>query len=297
MEPKVYSLGWNLEKRLVIDDHLLYYYDRDVSGDSYFAIFNDIEKTTIIKKKEAKSNSYVQIEDIQVEYKKIIDISNEGGRWEGDCLYGVPFGFGCLYNDSGVLIYSGFLLQGGRIGKGQQFYPDTQTIYYSGTYLNGLKHGWGTMYDKNGKKVYEGNWAFDDNKDFLLNNTNTNGKSNNLIHNLITELVVCDYSFENVKEVILDDYPDLEKIQIGRDCFKEANRFYVENCNKLKTIDIRSDSFNRCSSMFCFTPSALLKCKREGNVRICNCSSLLSLTIGQYSFGDYDGSFELKSKR
>ena len=39
----------------------------------------------------------------------IINISDRGDRWEGNSLYGVPFGFGCYYNEENVLTYKGFV--------------------------------------------------------------------------------------------------------------------------------------------------------------------------------------------
>ena len=63
--------------------------------------------------------------------------------------------------------------------------------------------------------------------------------------------------------------------------------FIIDGLNQLKTIKIGKNSFtqkiNDCG------------CDRWKSFHILNCESLKSIQIGQYSFSDYAGEFELKN--
>ena len=88
---------------------------------------------------------------------------------------------------------------------------------------------------------------------------------------------------------VLDDWDvswllNLESIEIGNDCFGSVQTFRIDGLNRLKTIKIGNDSFT----------------KRYGNDKsksfhILNCESLKSIQIGENSFSDFGGEFELKN--
>ena len=88
---------------------------------------------------------------------------------------------------------------------------------------------------------------------------------------------------------VLDDWDvswllNLESIEIGNDCFGSVQAFRIDGLNRLKTIKIGNDSFT----------------KRYGNDKsksfhILNCESLKSIQIGENSFSDFGGEFELKN--
>lgn len=79
----------------------------------------------------------------------------------------------------------------------------------------------------------------------------------------------------------------VETIEIGNDSFTSVNTFKIEGLNRLKRLIIGKNSFT-------------LKKKTFGNdesksFSILNCESLESIEIGEYSFSDYAGPFELKN--
>ena len=79
----------------------------------------------------------------------------------------------------------------------------------------------------------------------------------------------------------------MESIEIGNDCFGSVQTFQIDGLNRLKTLKIGSNSFTQ-------------KKKREGNdesksFHILNCESLESIQIGEWSFSDFGGDFELKN--
>ena len=83
----------------------------------------------------------------------------------------------------------------------------------------------------------------------------------------------------------LSNYPNLKRIEIGNNCFVKVKSFQIDGLNRLKTIKIAHNSFTQ---------------KKYGNdasksFHILNCESLESIQIGESSFSDFAGEFELKN--
>ena len=79
----------------------------------------------------------------------------------------------------------------------------------------------------------------------------------------------------------------LRSIKIGNDCFGSVQTFKIDGLNQLKTIKIGKNSFTH-------------KKNDNGNDKsksfhILNCKSLESIQIGEFSFSDFAGEFELKN--
>ena len=79
----------------------------------------------------------------------------------------------------------------------------------------------------------------------------------------------------------------MESIEIGDNSFGSVSTFRIEGLNQLQTIKIGKNSFTQ---------------KKNGggndatkSFHILNCESLESIQIGQYSFSDFAGEFELKN--
>ena len=80
---------------------------------------------------------------------------------------------------------------------------------------------------------------------------------------------------------------EIESIEIGDNCFSNVNEYLINGLNELKSMRIGSNSFTN-------------KLNSYGNdntksFHILNCESLESIEIGEYSFSDYAGEFELKN--
>ena len=80
---------------------------------------------------------------------------------------------------------------------------------------------------------------------------------------------------------------NLESIDIGDDCFESVQTFQIDGLKRLKTIKIGRNAFTQ-------------KKNTEGNdssksFHILNCESFESIQIGEYSFSDFGGEFELKN--
>ena len=97
-------------------------------------------------------------------------------------------------------------------------------------------------------------------------------------------------------------YPPLyvESIEIGDDCFSRVQTFKIDGLNRLKTIRIGNNSFTQVKQEWFNSYhnddewNAMLN-NQSKSFHILNCESLESIQIGEYSFSDFAGDFELKN--
>ena len=79
----------------------------------------------------------------------------------------------------------------------------------------------------------------------------------------------------------------LRSIRIGDKCFRSLQTFRIEGYNRLKTINIGKNSFTQNENSYGNDESK--------SFHILNCDSLESIEIGEFSFSDFAGEFELKN--
>ena len=96
-------------------------------------------------------------------------------------------------------------------------------------------------------------------------------------------------SLTESKEYSFDNPNSLEILEIGDDCFGSVQRFQIDGLNRLKSLKIGKNSFTQ-------------KQNSGGNgasksFHILNCESLEWIEIGEHSFSDYAGDYELKNCR
>ena len=211
-----------------------------------------------------------------VKHNRVLDLSDDGERWEGDVLQNEPYGWGVLYDSENRRTYEGFRIGEVSVCCGISYYSDIQKVDYEGMICEGKRWGRGVQYDRKGKTVFEGEWMNDDNmieKEVVLI------EDNQLLHSCIEELtvsnkscngrewrildfssliylrwfVVDDECFENVKEVKLIGLNRLERVVIGKKCFtkkknsygNDPNRhFYLKNCERLRELKMGRYSFS-----------------------------------------------------
>ena len=101
----------------------------------------------------------------------------------------------------------------------------------------------------------------------------------------VTDLTISSNCCNDLKELDLNKYMWLQSIEIGNDCFDSVQTFKIDGLDRLKALKIGNNSF---------TPK-----KNSGrndsskSFRILNCKSLESIQIGEFSFSDFAGEFEL----
>ena len=103
----------------------------------------------------------------------------------------------------------------------------------------------------------------------------------------ITSISIPNYSM-NIENYLIFNFSRfniLEELIIGNDCFENVNEFMIDGLNKLKSLIIRMNSFTKKKNSYGNDPSR--------SFSISNCDELKSIEIGEYSFSDYAGGFEL----
>ena len=110
-----------------------------------------------------------------------------------------------------------------------------------------------------------------------------------LLDKSITSIIMPSYSCNNADIQIFDfsRFTDVESIEIGNECFESVQTFQIDGLNRLKTIKIGSNSFTQKKNTYGDDKSK--------SFHILNCESLESIQIGEFSFSDFAGDFELRN--
>ena len=231
----------------------------------------------IVVNREKKELLYSEGVDVSgVKHNEILDLSVDGDRWEGDVLNGNPYGWGVLYDKRNRMVYEGFQINGVHVCYGRAYYADLSKIAYEGEWCEGMRWGRGTQYNRNGKIVYDGEWLSDGHGKTSV----ALRKGNELLHNHIEELTVCDNACNGEEWKVLDLswMPSLKQLDVGKRCFTYVDEVKLIGLTELKRIVIGDSSFGRRDAM-----------GFKDNRRFClkNCPSLKSLRFCDYSFQDF----------
>ena len=152
-----------------------------------------------------------------------------------------------MYDGEGNRIYSGFMFEGKKIGFGTEYFADNHKVDYCGNYMNDKRHGWGTTYDRNGLKLFEGDWRFGkndfDEKIVIEDNCEEDCLR---IHDLIKELEIGENCYNEWKDdLIIENYPNLQSIVVKNYSLQNLKSLKICNCEKLKTIKMEgSEGWN-----------------------------------------------------
>ena len=229
----------------------------------------------------------------------IVDLDH-GSRFEGLVLsdekegkIGIPFGYGEMYDDDGLLIYKGIMINWKRFGYGTS-YHDNGLKEYEGYWCDNNRFGSGKVYDRYGKLVKECEWVNGIKSDTEEYEGNGSEPPNiGIKHLKLTDR--CKLHYWDVSLFL-----NLESIVIGSYCFRSVKTFQIDGLNRLKTIKIGNSSFTHVKQ----TWFSRLHTDEEWSAKlykpwksfhILNCESLESIQIGEYSFSDFGGDFELKN--
>ena len=211
----------------------------------------------------------------EVEHNRVLDLSDEGDRWEGDVLCNKPFGWGVLYDKDNNVMYEGFRIESMNVCYGIQYYADIHKIEYEGEWCGGNRWGKGVHYDRNGNVTYNGEWINSNHletkviwneenlllhnhiEELIIPNNCCNGKEwktvdFSLIHNL-RELRVGNKCFRHAVRINMEEMMSLERVVIGKQCFRGSSDydrgFYLRKCDRIKELRVGTGSF--CSIKEC----------------------------------------------
>ena len=109
------------------------------------------------------------------------------------------------------------------------------------------------------------------------------------INSSVTSIVLPNWTCNDIDYTTFDfsRFTRIRSIEIGNDCFGSVKVFKIDGLNRLKTIKIGDNSFTQKKNDWGDDKSK--------SFHVLNCKSLESIQIGQYSFSDFAGEFELKN--
>ena len=213
-----------------------------------------------------------------IEHQQVLDLNDDGERWEGDVLSNQPCGWGVLFNVDGEKVYEGFRIGDVNVCYGKSYYSQTQKEEYEGMIFEGKRWGRGIQYDRNAVILFEGEW---------MNNEKKSGKrvvlneETQLLPSGIEELIVSSNSCNGREWTALNlsVMPLLRVFQVGKECFKYVDEVKLIGLNQLESVVIEKNSFTKSNSECFGAPNRQFYLK--------NCERLRELKIGYYSFSDY----------
>ena len=103
----------------------------------------------------------------------------------------------------------------------------------------------------------------------------------------VTDLTISSNCCNDCYSLDLNTYKWLQSIEIGNECFESVQTFRIIGLSRLKYLKIGSNSFTQNKSGSGFDKSK--------SFQILNCESLESIQIGEYSFSDFAGDFDLEN--
>ena len=214
-----------------------------------------------------------------VEHNRVLDLSDDGERWEGNVLDNKPCGWGVLYDSENRRVYEGFRIGDVNVCYGRSYYPENQKVEYEGGICGGMRWGRGIQYDRNGSIVFEGEWM---NNEQLSKRVVVN-EENQFLHNHIEELIVSNNSCNGPEWSALDLslMPHLRLFEVGDECFENVNEMKLIGLSMLERVVIGRESFTKQKN------ERLLESDPNRHFCLKNCERLRELMIGCDSFCDY----------
>ena len=199
---------------------------------------------------------------LQKAHYGLIDLSDDGERWEGDIVDGYPCGWGRLFNSDNVLCYEGFRFKKYHVCYGTSYYTDVfpETMEYAGMISFGLRCGMGTEYNRSGVVVYTGLWM--SNVQLSENTVIVPPNTTELLHNtLMNGFVIQEHCYPHIRVFSLHSYPFLETVDIAPYCFYNEDTvpsftqspFTISSCDMLHEISIDGCSFSHFTSFTLFS--------------------------------------------
>lgn len=220
----------------------------------------------------------------RIESHKILDMSDEGDRWEGDVLVDKPCGWGILYDKEGRVAYEGFRIGKENVCWGCKYYADIEKIEYEGEWYSGMRWGLGIQYDRNGAVMCDGEWV----NDRPIEKRAVITPENELLHSHIEELIVSDECCNDKEWGVLAvrGFVHLTQLKVGNNCFKNAEAVDLIGLPKLEGVTIGNMSFTRVRNEDDTYSSSLYADRKDpkGRFRLKKCPKLRELRVGCFSF-------------
>ena len=213
------------------------------------------------------------------EHNIVLDLSDEGERWEGDVLHDQPYGWGVFYGKEGEKVYEGFRIGSMSVCYGRSYYADIGVIEYEGEIVEGKRWGKGILYDRNGVVVYSGKWY--DNSQGYPTNGRLECTSYDTMITTVKELTIGDFCCNGIEWVSLklDTFSQIKKFVVGRNSFCCVENVALNGLPSLEEVTIGGN---------CFKPDNYsIQCNPYTHFSIANCPILKVISIGCHAFACY----------
>ena len=284
-------------------------YDDD-GNEKWRGLYRNGKRYSILKEEEGMKGFYsemsvngdlLNVSEYDDEWRKNGKcFEYEGGRMVRECEYknGVMMGVlrewkeECMieYDVNGIRVYEGGfegdMMKGFvREGKGKEFGVNGKSALYVGGWKNGKREGYGSEF-KDCFPVYIGEWKnglrdgdgkeLNENEEVIRRGRWNKGTYEGVIKRF-------EDGYRNDLSIFdIDCLKEIQRVEIGNDCFEKVNRFVIDGLNELKSMKIGKNSFNFYDTRY------------GSNCVIMNCDQLSEIHIGFQSFYWYE-SFELKN--
>ena len=237
-----YSIGLSglcylsLNKNVYIHSEVL---DNDVIRE---IVCDNESKCMKVCERSENSIEWIELELNELHRKSILDLNENGFRWEGDCLNGYPFGYGSIYNGNNELIYKGFVYEGMKVCFGIEYYGDIGKVEYCGTYYKNDRCGYGRVYDKKNELVYEGEWYENHPLELMsIHFQDDEEVTDNSIHFGLEELQIDLFCKTSLSTIQLIGFPNLKQLQIGNYCrclfYRDPMEVFIEDMKKAMEVE------------------------------------------------------------
>ena len=125
-------------------------------------VVNDQKVLKVFGNHQFGDISYNEQQSTRVVVEGIVDLDH-GSRFEGLILkegkMGIPFGYGEMYDDNGLLLYKGIMINWKRFGYGTSYHDNGLMEYEGYCYNENNRFGKGILYDRSGMLVKERFWV------------------------------------------------------------------------------------------------------------------------------------------
>ena len=225
----------------------------------------------VLKGDKGKTLSIFDISELKE--NEIINLNDDGRRWEGGVLKGKVFGYGCLYDEENGLEYEGWMIEGVKRCYGIEYWNDLGIVKYDGCWYHGVKNGYGVLYDRKGnieyeglfkdevpyssdsdllevqegtKSIYEykGVFSFFDLEDQEEGSQLSNEEDLFIIDSYIKELKILCGDYENIQSIWFEMLPNLIILSI-ESSFLNLTSLIIERLPSLESADIELGQIRR----------------------------------------------------
>ena len=229
---------------------------------------------------------------------EIVDLNDDGMRWEGEVLKGDLFGYGCLYDEENELEYEGWMIEGKKRCYGIEYWNDIGLKKYCGCYYDGLKNGYGLLYDRNGMIEHDG--YFKDDKGITVEKpVQCECYSYLCLYGSVDSVLIANKLLNPAISSCVLNCPlvPLKRLEIGAHCFETATIFVINGLNELESVVFRMFSFHSVHNTNNVSKCSIMNCDRlrevqfdEYSFRLCqglelkNLPSLISIQLKKKTF-------------